>query len=181
MLDFVKIIERNPKKDTVEISPKFLINKSTDLMIRGSDFYAIYDESTGFWSTDEQRAISLIDDMTRTYYNEPKDSYNAGVRPNYICDSDSGFIDKWHKYCQRQLRDNYVTLDEKLIFANDDPKKEDYASKKLPYPLTPGECPSYDKIMSTLYSPEERHKIEWAIGSIVTGDSKHIQKFLVLY
>lgn len=181
MLDFVKIIERNPKKDTVEISPKFLINKSTDLMIRGSDFYAIYDESTGFWSTDEQRAISLIDDMTRTYYNEHKDSYNAVVRTNYIWDSDSGFIDKWHKYCQRQLRDNYVTLDEKLIFANDDPKKEDYASKKLPYPLTPGECPSYDKIMSTLYSPEERHKIEWAIGSIVTGDSKHIQKFLVLY
>ena len=181
MLDFVKIIERNPKKDTVEISPKFLINKSTDLMIRGSDFYAIYDESTGFWSTDEQHAISLIDDMTRTYYNEHKDSYNAVVRTNYIWDSDSGFIDKWHKYCQRQLRDNYVTLDEKLIFANDDPKKEDYASKKLPYPLTPGECPSYDKIMSTLYSPEERHKIEWAIGSIVTGDSKHIQKFLVLY
>lgn len=181
MLDFVKIIERNPKKDTVEISPKFLINKSTDLMIRGSDFYAIYDESTGFWSTDEQRAISLIDDMTRTYYNEHKESYNAVVRTNYIWDSDSGFIDKWHKYCQRQLRDNYVTLDEKLIFANDDPKKEDYASRKLPYPLTPGECPSYDKIMSTLYSPEERHKIEWAIGSIVTGDSKHIQKFLVLY
>lgn len=29
--------------------------------------------------------------------------------------------------------------------------------------------------MSTLYSEEERHKIEWAIGSIVAGDSKHIQ------
>jgi energy-coupling factor transporter ATP-binding protein EcfA2 len=35
--------------------------------------------------------------------------------------------------------------------------------------------------MSTLYSEEERHKIEWAIGSIVTGDSKKIQKFMVLY
>ena len=35
--------------------------------------------------------------------------------------------------------------------------------------------------MSVLYSPEERHKIEWAIGAIVTGDSKTIQKFLVLY
>ena len=35
--------------------------------------------------------------------------------------------------------------------------------------------------MSTLYSKEERHKIEWAIGSIVTGDSKKIQKFMVLY
>ena len=32
-----------------------------------------------------------------------------------------------------------------------------------------------------LYSPEERHKIEWSIGAIVTGDSKHIQKFMVFY
>lgn len=31
--------------------------------------------------------------------------------------------------------------------------------------------------MSTLYSDEERHKIEWAIGSIVSGDSKKLQNF----
>ena len=35
--------------------------------------------------------------------------------------------------------------------------------------------------MQTLYSPEEREKIEWCIGSIVNGDSKTIQKFMVLY
>ena len=35
--------------------------------------------------------------------------------------------------------------------------------------------------MSVLYSPAERHKIEWAIGSIITGDSKDLQKFMVLY
>ena len=35
--------------------------------------------------------------------------------------------------------------------------------------------------MSTLYSADERRKIEWAIGSIVTGDSKWKQKFMVLY
>lgn len=35
--------------------------------------------------------------------------------------------------------------------------------------------------MSVLYSPEERKKLEWAIGAIVTGDSKNIQKFEVLY
>ena len=32
-----------------------------------------------------------------------------------------------------------------------------------------------------LYSPQERDKIEWAIGAIVAGDSKWIQKFLVFY
>ena len=35
--------------------------------------------------------------------------------------------------------------------------------------------------MSTLYDEENRRKIEWAVGSIVNGDSKKIQKFLVLY
>mgnify|MGYP000296704102 CR=1 FL=1 len=35
--------------------------------------------------------------------------------------------------------------------------------------------------MTTLYSSEERKKIEWAVGAIVNGDSRKIQKFLVLY
>ena len=60
-------------------------------------------------------------------------------------------------------------------------KKEDYASKRLPYPLTDIETPAWNKLLSTLYLPEERHKLEWAIGAIVSGDSKSIQKFLVLY
>lgn len=89
-------------------------------------------------------------------------------------------IDNWHKYCQRQMRDNYHTLDETLIFANT-LSKESYASKRLPYPLEAGSISAYEELMSTLYSPGEREKIEWAIGAIVDGDSKKIQKFLVLY
>lgn len=54
-------------------------------------------------------------------------------------------------------------------------------SKKLPYVLEPGNIDAYDELMRTLYSPEEREKIEWCIGSIVNGDSKTIQKFMVLY
>ena len=72
-------------------------------------------------------------------------------------------------------------LDENLIFANHETVKKDYASRKLSYAIEPGDMEAYDKLMSTLYSPEERHKIEWAIGSIITGDSKKIQKFVVLY
>ena len=96
-------------------------------------------------------------------------------------DSGSGMIDSWHKYCQRQMRDSFHMLDEKIIFSNTDVNKKDYASKRLPYPLEKGTHDAYDKLMSTLYSEEERRKIEWAIGSIVTGDSKNIQKFMVLY
>ena len=90
-------------------------------------------------------------------------------------------IDAWHKYCQKQMRDNYKMLDEKLIFSNDITTKEDYASKRLPYPLLEGDHSSWDKLISTLYTPEERHKIEWAIGAIVTGRARDIQKFMVFY
>lgn len=96
-------------------------------------------------------------------------------------DADTGMIDKFHKYCQKQSRDSFHMLDEKLIFSNDAARKEDYASKRLPYPLEAGDYSSWDKLLSTLYSEEERRKIEWAIGSIITGDSKTIQKFVVLY
>lgn len=101
MLDFVKIVAKSPKKDVVEITPKFLIKKSKDLMIRGGDFYAIWDEDRGKWSLDEDDALRLIDEMTKVYYNDHKDEYSGMVRILYLWDSDSGLIDKWHKFCQK--------------------------------------------------------------------------------
>ena len=182
MIDFLKISTRNPKKDVVEIYPKFIIGNSSDLMIRGGDFYAVWIEDLGLWSTDEQDVIRLVDRELKKYHDEHYGNLDAGsVRVLYMWDADSGSIDRWHKYCQRQLRDSFHMLDEKLIFSNMETTKEDYASKKLNYPLESGEPKAWDKLISTLYSEEERHKIEWAIGSIVSGDSKDIQKFLVLY
>ena len=40
---------------------------------------------------------------------------------------------------------------------------------------------AYEEIISTLYSPEERQKIEWAIGAVISGDAKKIEKFLVFF
>lgn len=181
MLDFLMISTRSVKKGNIDIYPKFVIKKSKDLMIRGGDFYAIWDEEKGLWSTDEDDALRMIDQELRKYYDEKGDSLDGNVKVLYMWDASSGMIDAWHKYCQKQMRDNFHMLDEKLIFANAETNKKDYASKRLDYPLEAGEISAYDKLMSTLYSPEERHKIEWAIGSIVSGDSKKIQKFMVLY
>ena len=181
MLDFLMISTRLTKRGTMEVYPKFIIKKSKDLMIRGGDFYAIWIEEKGLWSLEEQDALHLIDVELENYAKEKRSEFGNNVHVSYMWDAESGIIDKWHKYCQRQMRDNFHMLDEKLIFSNDAANKKDYASKRLSYPLEKGEAPSYEKLISTLYSPEERHKIEWAIGSIVTGDSKHIQKFMVLY
>ena len=181
MIDFLRIATRTGKHGVIEVYPNFIITKSKDLMIRGSDFYAIWLEERDLWSTEEQDALQLIDRELDIYANEHKQFLGDNVRVLHMWDAQSGMIDIWHKYCQRQMRDNYHTLDETLIFANTSVKKDSYASKRLPYPLEQGSIAAYDELMTTLYTPEEREKIEWAIGSIVNGDSKKIQKFLVLY
>ena len=180
MLDFLSIAARDTKRGW-EIYPKFKMIKSEDLMIRGGDFYAIWVEDRGLWSTDEQDALQLIDRELSQYAKEHRGAYGDTARVLYMWDAETGMIDSWHKYCQKQCRDNFHMLDEKLIFSNAETNKKDYASKRLSYPIEPGDISAWDKLISTLYSKEERHKIEWAIGSIVSGDSKKIQKFMVLY
>lgn len=181
MIDFLMISTRSTKRGVIEIYPKFIIKKSSDLMIRGGDFYAIWLEDRGLWSTDEQDALQLIDLELDRYAEENRKNFDSSVKVLHMWDSESGMIDSWHKYCQKQMRDSFHMLDEKLIFSNTPTNKKDYASKKLKYPLEEGTINAYDKLMSTLYSETEREKIEWAIGSIVCGDSKKLQKFMVLY
>ena len=181
MIDFLMISTRSTKRGVIEIYPKFIIKKSSDLMIRGGDFYAIWLEDRGLWSTDEQDALQLIDRELDKYAEENRTNFDASIKVLHMWDSESGMIDSWHKYCQKQMRDSFHMLDEKLIFSNTPTNKKDYASKKLKYPLEQGTIDAYDKLMSTIYNEEERAKIEWAIGSIVCGESKKLQKFMVLY
>ncbi len=181
MLDFLVISTRSGKRGIIEIYPKFIIKKSSDLMIRGGDFYAIWREDLGLWSTDEQDAVDLIDRELDRYAEENCKRFDENYRVMHMWDAETGMIDAWHRYCQKQMKDQFHMLDEKLIFSNIKTGKKDYASKVLSYPLEAGEPKAYNKLMSTLYSPVERHKIEWAIGSVVSGDSKRLQKFVVLY
>lgn len=174
MLDFVMPYSDEKKK---KLKPKFQYMNSKDLMIKGRDFYAIWDETKGAWSTSEDDALELIDAHVRTMRDSDYEDYYA----ESMRDTSNRLIGDWHRYCQKDMRDNFHPLDEKLIFANDPVRKEDYASKRLPYALEEGDISSYDSLMSVLYSPEERHKLEWAIGAVVSGDSKTIQKFVVLY
>ena len=181
MADFFKVATRSRKQGLIEIYPKFIIGRSSDLMIRGGDFYAVWLEDRGLWSTDEQDLINLIDRELDKFAEENRSKLEGNVKIMHLWDAETGMIDVWHGYCQRQCRDSFRMLDETLVFSNSETNKNDFASKRLNYPLEKGDISAYDKMISTLYTPEERRKIEWAIGSIVCGDSKHIQKFLVLY
>ena len=176
---------RNQKRPgIIEVYPKFIVDKHSDLMIRGGDFYAVWIEERGLWSTDENDAIRLIDRELEQYAEDRRDEFQRmELEPRVLRlrDAETGMIDRWHKFCQKQMRDSFRALDEKLIFSDTETKKEDYASRKLPYPLSEDEPKAWNRLMSVLYSPEERQKIEWAIGAVVSGDSRKIQKFLVLY
>ena len=182
MIDFLMISTRSTKRGTIEIYPKFIIrNPSQHLMIRGGDFYAIWVEEKGLWSTSEQDAVDIIDGELDKYAKENASRFETGYKVLHLWDAESGMIDVWHKYCQRQMRDSFHMLDEKLIFSNSKTDRKDYASKRLPYPLEKGDIGAWDRLLSVLYSPSERRKIEWAIGSIVSGDSRKLQKFMVFY
>lgn len=181
MLDFLIVKTRSTKRGVIEVYPNFIVKKSKDLMIQGGDFYAIWVEDNKLWSTDEEDAIRLIDREIDQWVEENRSRMHGEIHVMHMWDSETKTIDRWHSYCQKQMRDNFHMLDDSLTFANKVTTREDYASKKLLYPLENGEIKAYDKLMSTLYDPEERAKIEWAIGCIVSGDSKSIQKFMVLY
>ena len=181
MLDFISFTHKN-KDGMIKVTPSFQVIKSKDLMIRGNSFYAIWDENRDKWSTDPFDAIRIIDQCTIKYTEEHfgENSIPPAV-PQLLRDSSTGVIDHWHKYCKNQTIDNFTVLDETLIFSNMDAKRENYSSKHLDYPLEPGDYSAWDKLIGTLYTEKERHKIEWSIGSIVSGDSKKLQKFLVFY
>ena len=178
MLDFVEIRTRCPKRGIVEIYPEFITKRSNDLMIRGKSFYAIWDEEKKLWSTDEYDVRRLIDQMIYDFADEfeTEDTKILKLLSNFS-------TKKWTEWLQytKSLPDNFHELDVRITFNNSKFNKRDYISKFVDYAIGESDTPAYDKMIGTLYDEDNRRKIEWAIGAIISGDSKMIQKFLVLY
>ena len=179
-MDFYRIKERSTRSGVVEIYPDFRVCRSHDLMVRGKSFYAIWDEELGMWSTDEYDVQRLVDADLSAHKERMINHAEGMVQVKYMGDYSTRSWAEFRNYMSN-ISDNAHQLDVNLTFANSVVKKKDYVSKRLPYHLEPGECEAYEEVMSTLYEPEERAKLEWAVGSIVAGDAKNIQKFIVLY
>ena len=174
-MDFYNIVEESTKTG-IKVYPNFQIARSKDLMVRAKSFHAIWDPSIGMWSTNEFDVARLVDADLK----EARVKIGPMAEMKWMRNFSSSSWRQFRSYMQH-LPDNSVPLDRKIVFANQEVAKEDYASKKLPYPLAEGDTPAYEEIMSTLYDPEEREKLEWAIGAVIAGDSSRIQKFMVLY
>ena len=177
-MDFYTIKERSVKNGVTEVYPDFKVVRSTDLMIQGKSFYAVWNEAEKLWSTDEYEVCRLVDQDLWKYVDEnPTDDIR---KVKTMSDFSTGSWRNFKNYLAN-LSDSYHTLDEQLTFKDTETKKTDWASKRLSYSLAPGDYSAWDEIVSVLYSEEEREKIEWAIGAIISGDARHIQKFLVFY
>lgn len=177
-MDFFNIKAVENKQGALEIYPDFLVTRSTDLMVKGRSFYAVWDEKQSLWSTDEYDVQRLVDQELTDY----AETCDQGVVTNikYLRNFKSGSWSMFRKFLMN-ISDNAEELDNQLIFANQETTKKDFATKKLPYPLEEGDCSAWLEILQTLYSEEERTKIEWAIGAIVAGEARYLQKFMVLY
>ena len=174
-MDFYQVRERTTKNGT-EIYPDFIVRPSSDLMVRGGSFHAVWNEDVGLWSKDEYEVQRLVDAGLYAYADTLEERPSIRSLSSYKTNSWKDF----RSYIGN-MPNSHAELDGVLAFADTPLKKGDYCSKRLPYALKPGPIDSYEKLMGTLFGPEEREKLEWAIGSIVAGDSKHIQKFFVLY
>ena len=179
-MDFYQIRSRETRNGGQELYPDFKIGRSKDLMVQGRTFYAIWDEEKGLWSRDEYDVQRLVDEDLHREADKLKAETSLDYNVRTMGSFGSNSWSQFRKYIN-QISDSYHTLDSKLIFSNMEVKKTDYASRALSYALSEGDISAWDELIGTLYSDENRAKIEWAIGSIVAGDSKKIQKFLVFY
>lgn len=178
MLDFVSVKTSCPKRGRTDIYPEFIVKKSKDLMIRGRAFYAIWDEERGLWSRSEYDARRLIDQEVYNFAEEYSTDDHVSLK--LLANFSSKKWTEFQTYC-KGCPDNFHDLDDKITFANSKVKKTDYVSQAVPYSLSKEDCPAYEELVSVLYDDDERKKIEWTIGAILSGDSKKIQKFVVFY
>ncbi len=179
-MDFYKIRTKEQKNGRIELYPDFEIARFKDLMVKGKSFYGIWDEERGLWSTDLYDVPRLVDAHLKRYSEELSEETRLSYTVKNLRSNETGI---WRKFIQftSDIADNHHPLDTKLTFADTEVTRADFVSKRLPYSLKPGDYSAWDELVGTLYSPDERAKIEWAIGAVVHGDSKKIQKFLVLY
>ena len=125
MLDFVKpkIRQKNRNEGSI-VCPSFECKPSEDLMIRGSDFYAVWDKTNKKWSTSEFDVIKLVDSELWQY----RDENAEGSDVQTLSDFSSR---QWMNFQQyvKNMPDQYHQLDNVIAFKGMEYDKTDYVSK----------------------------------------------------
>jgi hypothetical protein len=177
-LDFIRVGVKENKDGTREFFPSLQVLRSEDLVIRGGQFVAIWDEDTQLYSRKIYDAADIID---RAFVRMIQEKVRPGDTIKKMRSFDNAYFTRLLSLI-RSVGDMGPDLDQKIIFADQQPTKADAATFKMKYSMEDRPHPAWDQIVGVLYSPKERIKIEWAIGSIFSGDAATIiQKMYVFY
>ena len=183
-MDFIDIDTQQIKSNEYNVKPVFCNRASRDIMIRDGKFIAIWDEKESIWKTSKDDVVRLVDESVKEVYdNKVKYAEDKTKYHHLKMEKNSTKLYKefheWVKNKEDTCKERI--LNAKVKFNNDSIKRTDYCSFKLPYDIKDGDRSAYDKITSTLYDKEELEKIEWGIGSVIAGDSKTIQKSIIIF
>lgn len=181
--DFLQIRHEEVRDHEIAVYPDFHNIPSKDLMVINHEFYAYWDEENSIWSYNEYEFIQKIDEALAKERDKIREQPRHRNDIVYAVPVSASSSKSWNEYCKYKKTTPRIwnQLDMKLAWKNTKLKREDFCSRRLDYDLAPGDWSAFDKLIGTLYSPEEREKLEWAIGAIVTGKAKDIQKFIVLF
>lgn len=182
-MDFYKIIKAPPaskgSKYDWEMYPDFTYKRTTDLIVKGGVFDAFWNGKE--WSKNQDDLIDHIDaDVYREADKLKEINQDTLVNVKSMDRNSSGLMAIFEAYCKRQRSSDKV-FNQKVLFADHEIVKTDYATYKLPFVPTPGEAPAFTELATTLYDEKELDKILWAMGALLTGKIAKIEKFLYLY
>ena len=183
----MKIVDKSTGIETIE--PQFHMDYTKYVMTQGKDIYAIWDENTGLWVTADSLSQNANTSVEQEFYRLTDEYVERAVAEIYGPDCEVK-VNKlrssnhlWRKSAEffRYSGNRFQLFDRKMVFANDVVEREDFVTRRVPYALGPGECRAWNEIVGTLYSPDERMKLEWAIGALVTNEAQNLQKFFALF
>lgn len=178
---FYKVISiTNPRsKDDVKVMPVFDLTNTEDIVVKGGDFYAFWDERMGQWNTNRKLLFrrmnsdcyALAEKLTQEGKNVSLElASTVGTQPyrNFI--SYLTYVDMEN-----------VEFNKKIIFLSDEVQKSDYSTTRLSYDPKPGSTEAFDELLDKLYSKPEKDKILWFMGCLLSGENKRVEKFMYLY
>lgn len=182
-MDFYKIVtSTNQRTKKITIKPQFSTIRVKDLVCKGGEFEAYWDGER--WVDDIGQLMAHVDkevwEAKEKAENDPKRHPDYEVVALTFNNYDSNILPTFKKYC-KDISQSPVAFNTEIKFADEVLKREDYATKKLAYTPTKGECPAFDEIINTLYAPEERDRILWCMGLILAKRTAEVQKFMFMY
>ena len=111
-MDFFKPIMKNVSGKKVLICANYFNRPSKDIMIKGQEFYAVWDEEKKQWSTDIYDAAKYIDNELEAYSEDvrKKSFGDIDVTIKTLTDSTSKGMDEFKHWYQKQASDSFKWL-----------------------------------------------------------------------